>query len=105
VSVRLRRLARAALVLLAALPLSAHVGANETVYEGTAGAYRLRVVVRPPGVIPAQVPILVRVIEGSPTSMTVRAAFWQTGTKGAPPAEAWCRCRESRGCGRTTCGS
>jgi hypothetical protein len=45
------------------------------------------VLITPPGVVPAQVPITVRVLRGTPKRVTVRAAQWNVGTKGAPPAE------------------
>lgn len=74
-------------VLLAFVLLSAHVGTNQVVFEGQAGGYPVRVLINPPGVVPAQVPIAVRVLSGTPSRVTVRAAQWNVGTKGAPPAE------------------
>ncbi len=76
-----------ACVALGWLALSAHVGTNQVVFEGQAGGYPVRVIINPPGVVPAQVQILVRVLEGTPTRVSVRAAQWNVGTKGAPPAE------------------
>ena len=73
--------------LLAFVLLSAHIGTNQVVFEGQAGGYPVRVLITPPGVVPAQVPITVRVLRGTPTRVTVRAAQWNVGTKGAPPAE------------------
>jgi len=73
--------------LLAFVLLSAHIGTNQVVFEGQAGGYPVRVLITPPGVVPAQVPITVRVLHGTPTRVTVRAAQWNVGTKGAPPAE------------------
>ena len=78
---------RTACVLLAWMAFSAHVGTNQVVLEGRAGGYPIRVLIDPPGVVPSQVPILVRILEGQPTRVTVRAAQWNIGTKGAPPAE------------------
>lgn len=72
---------------LACLLLSAHVGTTQVVFEGQAGGYPVRVLINPPGVVPAQVPIAVRVLSGTATRVTVRAAQWNVGTKGAPPAE------------------
>lgn len=83
-----RRLSSLAVVLLAWVGLSAHVGTNQVVFEGQAGGYPVRVFIDPPGVVPAQVPILVRVLDGTPARVTVRAAQWNVGTKGAPPPEA-----------------
>ena len=79
---------RAAMLVTAWLTLTAHVGTNQVVFEGMAGEYPVRVIIRPPGVVPAQVPIVVRVLRGMPTRVTVRAAQWNVGLKGAPPAEA-----------------
>jgi len=73
--------------LLAVVLLSAHIGTNQVVFEGQAGGYPVRVLINPPGVVPAQVPITVRVLSGTPSRVTVRAAQWNVGTKGAPPAE------------------
>jgi hypothetical protein len=57
------------------------------VQEGAAGPYTLRVVVRPPGVIPGLVDVTVRATSAAPSTVTVRPALWRTGTKGAPAAE------------------
>ena len=73
--------------LLAFVLLSAHIGTNQVVFEGQAGGYPVRVLINPPGVVPAQVPITVRVLSGTPSRVTLRAAQWNVGTKGAPPAE------------------
>lgn len=73
--------------MLALVLLTAHVGTNQVVFEGQAGGYPVRVLINPPGVVPAQVPISVRVLSGTPSRVTVRAAQWNVGTKGAPPAE------------------
>jgi len=81
------RLTVAGCALLAWLLISAHVGTSQVVFEGAAGGYPVRVMISPPGVVPAQVPIAVRVLRGTPTRVTVRAAQWNVGTKGAPPAE------------------
>lgn len=81
------RLNIVACVALGWLVATAHVGTNQVVFEGLAGGYPVRVMINPPGVVPAQVPIMVRVLQGTPTRVTVRAAQWNVGTKGAPPAE------------------
>lgn len=82
-----RRLASVSALLLGWVTLTAHVGTNQVVLEGRAGGYPIRVFIDPPGVVPAQVPIMVRVLDGAPTRVTVRAAQWNVGTRGAPPAE------------------
>lgn len=80
-------------VLLGWALLCAHVGTNQVVFEGRAGGYPVRVFINPPGVVPAQVPILVRVLEGTPDRVLVRAAQWNVGPAGAPPADTAVRVR------------
>ena len=53
-------LVAAAVLLLA----SAHVGSPDTFFEGNAGPYRVRVIVRPPGIVPGQAEITVRLLAG-----------------------------------------
>jgi hypothetical protein len=71
------------------LTSSAHVGSTLVVQEGNAGPYGLRVVVRPPGVIPGLVEVVVRSTTPNavPTTVSVRPALWRVGLRGAPPAE------------------
>ena len=40
-------------VLLAFVLLSGHIGTNQVVFEGQAGGYPVRVLINPPGVVPA----------------------------------------------------
>jgi len=47
-----------------ALVVMAHVGSPNTYFEGPAGPYRIRVIVRPPGIVPGQADITVRMIDG-----------------------------------------
>jgi predicted secreted protein len=79
------------LLTLAAVWLvaSAHVGSSLTVQEGQAGPYGIRVLVRPPGVIPGLVEVVIKSTTPAavPTTVTVRPALWRFGLKGAPPAE------------------
>lgn len=77
---------RRLLVLLLLLPAiaRAHVGSPNVIYEGLAGPYPVRVIIRPPGVVPGLAEITVRVLQGSPTRVTVLPVRWDTGSKGAP---------------------
>ncbi|HEY0456308.1 MAG TPA: hypothetical protein VGE41_08020, partial [Verrucomicrobiae bacterium] len=65
----------------------AHIGSPNVVYEGLAGAYHVRVSVKPPGVVPGLAQINVRVLSGQPTRVTVLPVRYNVGTKGAPPAD------------------
>ncbi|MGH7567401.1 MAG: hypothetical protein ACREL9_00285 [Gemmatimonadales bacterium] len=80
-------LALAALVLV----LSAHVGSPDTYFEGSAGPYPIRVIVRSPGVVPGLAQISVRILgsEGGAgvRRVTVLPVRWDAGTEGAPPAD------------------
>jgi hypothetical protein len=57
---RIRHIALATLLLVAALPLSAHVGSPDVFYEGNAGPYPLFVTIRVPPVIPGVAEIEIR---------------------------------------------
>jgi hypothetical protein len=84
-----RRLAATFGALAAVALLGAHVGSPNVFYEGNAGPYPVRVVVRPPGVIPGLAEISVRVPDGDVRRVTVQPVRWDLGTKGAPrPDEA-----------------
>lgn len=86
-----RRLAHglAALGALAVLAVSgvAHVGSPNVFYRGAAGPYEVGVVVRPPGVVPGQVDVIVQLYHGPTGRVTVRPVYWEAGTTGAPPPE------------------
>jgi hypothetical protein len=82
-----RRLGLALAVGASALLTAAHVGTTDAFYDGAAGPYPVRVVVRMPGVIPGQAQITVRVLEGAARRVLVQAAQWNVGTRGAPAPE------------------
>jgi hypothetical protein len=76
-------------VLLLFLPLiaAAHIGDQNVFFEGHAGPYPVRVVIRPPGVIPGLAEISVRVETNGVDRVTVLPMRWNTGRQGAPPAD------------------
>ncbi len=80
------------LLLLTAVWLtgSAHVGSTMVVQDGSAGPYGLRVLVRPPAVIPGLVDVVIRTTTPGalPTAVTLQPALWRYGTKGAPAPES-----------------
>ena len=65
------RLWRAAAVLGAVAFSLAHVGSPDTIFEGQAGPYAVRVVVRTPGVVPGLADIAVRITDGPAGSRVV----------------------------------
>jgi len=88
-----RRMISLMLLAMVWLTGSAHVGSTMVVQDGIAGPYGLRVLVRPPAVIPGLVDVVIRTTTPGtlPTAVTLQPALWRYGTKGAPapePAEA-----------------
>jgi hypothetical protein len=82
-----RRLIACVAIAAGWLGLSAHVGSTLVVQQGNAGPYALRVLVRPPGVIPGLVQVTVRSSGAVPREVSIQPALWRYGTKGAPPPE------------------
>lgn len=70
------------------LVTSAHVGSPDTYFEGRAGPYPVRVIVRTPGVIPGLAQISVRLL-APPTSprVLVVPVFWDPKTAAPPPPD------------------
>ena len=67
---------------------SAHVGSPNVFFDGEAGPYPVRVIVRPPEVIPGLAEVTVRIKEGEARRVTAQPIHWQAGVKGAPPPDA-----------------
>ncbi|MBC7789120.1 MAG: hypothetical protein H7Z74_04160 [Anaerolineae bacterium] len=80
----MRRLVRAAAVVVILAVTSAHVGSPDVYFKGKAGAYDVNVIVRPPGVVPGLADITVQVTDEVVRRVTVQPVFWQTSTAGAP---------------------
>lgn len=82
-----RRAAIVSLPLAVMLVCSAHVGSPDTFFEGKAGPYPVRVMIRSPAVIPARANIVVRVTGSGVTRVTATPKIWNGGERGAPPAD------------------
>lgn len=78
---------RLLLMALVALVSWGHVGSPNVFFDGAAGPYPLRVIVRPPEVIPGLAEVTVRVKEGTAERVTVQPVQWKAGAKGAPPPD------------------
>lgn len=65
----------------------AHIGSPNVFYEGDAGDYRVRVMIKPPPVVPGLAEINVRVLKGKTTKIGVLPVRWDAGRKGAPPPD------------------
>jgi len=87
-SLPLLALALAASLVLAAAPARAHVGSPNIFYDGDAGPYPVRVIVRPPGVVPGLAEVTVRVRDGRKADqVTIQPLQYKDGLKGAPAPE------------------
>jgi hypothetical protein len=79
------------LVILAsgflAVTARAHVGSPNVFFEGSAGPYPVRVVIRPAEVIPGLAEIAVRVEAGTVERVTALPIKWNAGRQGAPPPD------------------
>ncbi|HXD48678.1 MAG TPA: hypothetical protein VN600_07890 [Gemmatimonadaceae bacterium] len=70
-----------------AVVASAHVGSPNVIFDGNAGPYPVRVVVRPPMVVPGRAEVIVQLRNGvDPTvkHVMIRPVFWRAGVAGAP---------------------
>src|SRR2546428_1051769 len=71
-----------------ALVASAHVGSPDTYFEGAAGAYPVRVIVRNPGVVPGLAQITVRLLAPRAIQrVLVLPVFWDPRTAAPPPPD------------------
>lgn len=87
---RLRRTKHAAILLALAcvvLVTSGHVGTDTVIFDGEAGPYPVRVVIRPPDVIPGIADVSVRVRGEGVEHVTVQPFQWDAGPQGAPPPD------------------
>jgi hypothetical protein len=76
-------------LILAAAPARAHVGSPNVFFDGDAGPYPVRVIVRVPPVIPGLAEITVRLRDGRKVDgVSVQPVQYRAGFKGAPPPDA-----------------
>ena len=76
------------LIAVAGAVASAHVGTSNAYFDGAAGPYGIRVIVRTPGVIPGLAQISVRILSGENVErVTVRPLRSDLGLDGAPPPD------------------
>jgi len=83
----MRRVIAAALVGVVMVIASAHVGSPDVVYDGHAGPYAVRVIVRPPQVVPGLADVIVRALDSGVTRIVIRPVYWRAGLAGAPQGD------------------
>jgi len=82
------RLHHALLIVATALVASAHVGSPDTYFEGAAGPYPIRVIVRNPGVVPGLAEITVRLlVPRRARRVLVLPVYWDPRTAAPPPPD------------------
>lgn len=83
-----RRVALALFLVASAPALSlAHVGSPDVIFDGKAGPYDVRVIVRVPSVVPGLAEVDVRILHGDASAVRIRPVFWRTGASGSPSAD------------------
>lgn len=75
------------LLLALAAPALAHIGSPNVIFEGKAGPHPVRVVVRPPEVVPGLAEISVRALGPGVTRVAVLPVYWRAGKGGTPPPD------------------
>lgn len=83
----LRRFLLALGLTAVVLGVSGHVGSPDTWFQGNAGPYPVRVVVRLPGVVPGLAQIDITVTGEGAEQVTVQPVIFDAGKNGAPPPD------------------
>jgi hypothetical protein len=73
------------------LVASAHVGSPDVTFDGAAGPYTIRAIVRPPSVVPGLAEVVVRTASDDVDSVSIQPVFWRTGVAGAPSPDKMIR--------------
>ncbi len=72
------------LTLFASREASAHIGSPNIFFEGKAAGTPVRIVIKPPEVIPGLAEITIRTEGTAIQKVTVLPVYWETGKKGSP---------------------
>lgn len=83
----IRRLLLSGVLAALVLATSAHVGSPDTWFQGQAGPYPVRVVVRLPGVVPGLAQIDITVTGDGVNQVTAQPVIFDAGKDGAPPPD------------------
>jgi hypothetical protein len=75
------------MVPLIAIIAMAHVGSPNVFFDGSAGPYAVRVIVRPPMVVPGLADVIVRTTGTDVKTVIVRPVFLRVGVAGAPTGD------------------
>jgi hypothetical protein len=70
---------------------ASHIGSPNVLFDGNAGPYPVRVIVRPPEVVPGLAEVIVRLNATDAQRVSIRPVFWRAGVRGAPSGDALTR--------------
>jgi hypothetical protein len=70
------------------VPAQAHVGSANVFFNGPAGPYSLRVIIRPPATLPGAAQVDVRLTQGKATEVWIEATLGDTEREAEPPPVA-----------------
>ncbi len=87
----MRRFRAVLLAVGLAAVATAHIGSPDVLFDGAAGAYPVRVVVRPPNVVPGLAEVVVRTTATDVQRIVIQPVFWRTGVAGAPRGDEMSR--------------
>lgn len=83
----MRRLLGVAFAVLVSVIASAHIGSPDVLFDGHAGPYPVRVIVRPPEVVPGLADVIVRADSGNVQHVVIKPVFWRVGVAGSPAGD------------------
>jgi len=83
----MKRLRLAALLLGLVAVASADIGSPNVIFDGYAGPYPVRVIVRPPTVVPGLADVVVRVDASDVGRVVLRPVYARVGVSGAPQGD------------------
>ncbi|HEV8448337.1 MAG TPA: hypothetical protein VGQ44_16025 [Gemmatimonadaceae bacterium] len=87
----MKRWTGAVFVVAAWAVVTAHVGSPDVTFDGAAGPYGIRTIVRPPSVVPGLAEVIVRAASDDVDSVSIQPVFWRTGAAGSPSPDKMTR--------------
>jgi hypothetical protein len=87
----MRRIGAALFAAALTTVATAHIGSPNVLFDGAAGPYPVRVIVRPPNVVPGLAEVIVRTTAVDVQRIVIQPVFWRTGIAGAPRGDEMAR--------------
>lgn len=93
----MKRFRAAAFAVALIAVATAHIGSPNVLFDGLAGVYPVRVIVRPPSVVPGLAEVVVRTTAPDVQGIVIQPVFWRTGVAGAPRGDEMSRVANQAG--------